>query len=66
MLTQQCRGPQILVYQQFHGTTRASTMKFYDIRVPMPNNFGALIAIYAFFHIATFLALQRLHRVGRR
>jgi hypothetical protein len=59
-------GYQILIRNQFQGTSRATTLSYFDIKVPEGNNFAALIVIYVVLQLSTLLALQRLHKKTRK
>jgi ABC-2 type transporter len=59
-------GYQILIKNQFYGTSRASTLNYFDIRVPEANNFAALLIIYFLIQLGTWSALQVLHRKTRK
>lgn len=59
-------GYQILITNQFKGTSRQSILAYFDIRVPEANNFAALLVIYIVLQASTLLALHRLHRSSRK
>lgn len=57
---------QILVREQFLGTSRASLLTYFDMKVPNGFNFLGLILIYLVLHVLTYVALLILAARARK